>query len=67
MIKVWEDSKVAVYFEDIENETLVRQGFNNLISDVTEEDMKNFVETIGSLHELPTAHAVVTESYRYLA
>ncbi len=67
MIKVWENSKVDVYFEDLENETLVRQGFNNLIQGATEEEIGAFVQAVDSLHELPSAHAIVSESYRYIA
>lgn len=67
MIKVWENSKVDIYFEDAENEKLVRQGFNNLVQGVTEEEIGAFVQAVDSLHELPKSHAIVTESYRYIA
>lgn len=66
MIKVWEKSKVDLYFEDIENEQLVRQGFNNLIDGVSEEEVGAFVASINSLHELPAVHAIVSDSYRYI-
>lgn len=66
MIKVWEKSKVDLYFEDIENEQLVRQGFNNLIDGVSEEEVGAFVDSINSLHELPAVHAIVSDSYRYI-
>lgn len=66
MIKVWEKSKIDVYFEEEGQEQLVRQGFNNLVNDANEEQVGSFVETINSLHELPVAHAIVTDSHRYV-
>ncbi len=65
MLKLWEKSKVDVFFEDEANEKLVRQGFNNLIGDVSDEELGAFINSINSLHELPAAHAIVSESYRY--
>lgn len=65
MLKLWEKSKVDVFFEDEANEKLVRQGFNNLVDNVSAEDLGLFIDSINSLHELPTAHAIVSNSYRY--
>ncbi len=65
MLKLWEKSKVDVFFEDEANEKLVRQGFNNLVDNVSAEDLGSFIDSINSLHELPTAHAIVSNSYRY--
>lgn len=65
MAKVWEKSKIDIYFDDLEQEKLVRQGFNNLVDGTSEEDIASFVQTMNSLHELPAAHAIVSESYRY--
>lgn len=67
MIKVWEDSKLNVYFEDAEGEKLVRQSFSNLVEGVTGEEINQFVQAVDSLHELPTAYAIVTDSHRYIA
>ncbi len=64
MAKTWEKSKVDVYFDDIENDKIVRQGFNNLVDEAEEGDIQAFVQAIDSLHELDTLHAVVTESHR---
>lgn len=66
MIKVWEKSKVDLYFEDVENEKLVRQGFNNLKNEATEEEIGSLVGAIDSLHELPAVHAIVSDSHRYI-
>lgn len=66
MLKYWEKSKIDIYFDDVENEQFIRQGFSNLINEVEEADVQAFVEAIGSLHELDTAHAVVTDSHRYI-
>lgn len=65
MLKLWEKSKVDVLFEDEANEKLVRQGFNNLIGDVSDEELGAFIDSINSLHELPAAYAIVSDSYRY--
>lgn len=65
MIRSWEKSKVDIYFDDVEGEQLIRQGFNNLVNEVGEAQISDFVEAIDSLHELPAVHALVTDSYRY--
>lgn len=66
MTKTWEKSKIDVYFEDPESENLVRQGFNNLVDGVDEEKIGAFVQAVDGLHELPVAHALVSDSYRYI-
>lgn len=66
MAKNWEKSKIDIYFDDYENDTLVRQGFNNLTNEVAEDDIQAFVQAVGTLHKLDTAHAIVTESHLYL-
>lgn len=66
MLNVWEKSKIDLYFEDENQEELVRQGFNNLIKGTTEEEVSMFVQMINSLHELPVIHAIVTDSHRYI-
>lgn len=65
MLKLWEKSKVDILFEDEANEKVVRQGFNNLINDVSDEELGAFIDSINSLHELPAVYAVVSDSYRY--
>lgn len=67
MIKLWDKSKIDLYFEDAENNKVLRQGYNNLIDGVTEEEISTFVDSIDTLHELPVVHAIVSESYRYFA
>lgn len=62
---LWEKSKVDIYFEDGEQDRYVRQGFNNLTDEVSGEQVNAFVQTLNSLHELPAAYAIVTESHRY--
>lgn len=66
MLNVWEKSKIDLYFEDEDQERLVRQGFNHLVKGVTEEEVAMFIQMIHSLHELPVIHAIVTDSQRYL-
>ena len=66
MEKNWEKSKIDIYFDDYENDAIVRQGFNNLTNEVTEVDVQAFVEAVGRLHKLDTAHAIVTDSHLYL-
>ena len=65
MNKEWDKSKIDVYFLDAANETFVRQGFNNLVDEVTGEQLGAFTEALESLHALPVGYAVVSESYRY--
>lgn len=65
MERLWEKSKIDIYFEDAEQDGYVRQGYNNLIDEVSAEQVNQFVQTLGTLHELPAAYAVVTESHRY--
>lgn len=67
MNKEWEKSKVDVYFEDEANDGFVRQGFNNLIGEVTGEELGAFTDALNALHALPVGYAVVSESYRYEA
>lgn len=66
MAKNWEKSKIDIYFDDYENDKLVRQGFNNLTNEVAEGDIQTFVQAVGTLHKLDTAHAIVTDSHLYL-
>lgn len=66
MLNLWEKSKIDVYFEDEEVEGFVRQGFSHLVKDATEEEIGAFIQAIHSLHELPVAHAIVTDSNRYV-
>lgn len=66
MAKNWEKSKIDIYFDDYENDKLIRQGFNNLTSEVDEGDVQTFVQAVESLHVLDSIHAIVTESHLYL-
>ena len=66
MLNVWEKSKIDLYFEDEEQERLVRQGFGHLVKDATEEEVTMFIQMIHSLHEIPVIHAIVTDSHRYI-
>lgn len=66
MLKIWDKSKIDVYFEDELEDKFVRQGFNNLVEDAGENEISEFLQAIHSLNELPVAHAIVQESYRYL-
>lgn len=62
---LWEKSKIDIYFDSGEPDEYVRQGFNNLVDDTSGEQINTFVQTMNSLHELPAAYAIVTESHRY--
>ncbi len=66
MLNVWEKSKIDLYFEDEETEGYVRQGFSHLVQETSSEEIGAFVQAINSLHDLPVAHAIVTESQRYI-
>lgn len=64
---LWEKSKIDVYFETGVADEYIRQGFNNLVNDASGEQVNTFIETLGELHELPAAYAIVTDSHRYNA
>lgn len=66
MLNLWEKSQIAIYFEDEEAEGHVRQGFNNLIGDATDEQIGQFIQSVDLLHELPADYAIVTNSHRYI-
>ena len=66
MIKVWENSKVVLSFEDIENDKLVRQTLSNLEEDAADTDIESVVRAFDALSDFPLAYAVVTQSDRML-
>lgn len=65
MQKQWENSKVDLYFEDMENEKLVRRSFRNAIEDPTDDQITAFTNAVSELSEYPSAHTVLVEEYRY--
>ena len=66
MIKVWENSKVVLSFEDIENDKLVRQTLSNLEEDAADEALENVARAFDALSDFPLAYAVVSKADRLL-
>lgn len=66
MHKLWDNSKLVINYEDVENEKLVRQTLSNLRSDASDEELENVAVAINSLSELPVDHIVVTDNYRHI-
>ena len=65
MQKEWSKGAIEVYFEDIENEKLIRRSYSNIIADVNEVQVEDFTAAIESLSELPVGHTVIVEEYKY--
>lgn len=65
MQKEWSKGAIEVYFEDIENEKLIRRSYSNIIADVNEVQVEGFTAAIESLSELPVGHTVIVEEYKY--
>lgn len=65
MQKEWNKGSVEVYFEDIENEELLRRSYPNMIQGVSEVQVEGFTTAIESLTALPLGHAVIVEEYKY--
>ncbi|MEC6748887.1 hypothetical protein VXN63_10040 [Marinilactibacillus sp. XAAS-LB27] len=65
MQKEWADSKVDIYLEDLENDRLVRQSFNGVVQAPTDEQITEFINAIDMVSDLPAAHGMVVEQYRY--
>lgn len=63
-MKQWQEASVELYFNDFENEKVVKQNFNNLKENVDEETIGGFQEAIAGLISLPATHAVVVEKHR---
>lgn len=66
MLREWNGGKVAVYFDDLENEKVIRRSFSDAIEDLNEEQISQFTSAIDSLTVLPVAHTVVIEEYKYI-
>lgn len=66
MLKQWEDGVIELYFNDFENEKDVKQSFSNLKPGITETQVGTFQQAVSGLIDLPAAHAIVVEKYRYL-
>lgn len=66
MIKVFENAKVGYYFEDIENEKLVRMTLADLDQDADQGEIENVGHAIEGLSDLPLVHAIVTKSERLI-
>lgn len=66
MLKQWEEGSIELYFNDFEQEKEIKQAFHNLKPTVTEAQVESFQNAVSGLIELPAAHAVVVEKYRYL-
>lgn len=65
MQRAWASSKIDLYFEDLENDQLVRRGFNNTIQNPSDEQITAFTNAVDGLTELSSAHTVLVESYQY--
>lgn len=65
MQKEWNKGAIEVYFEDIENEDFVRRSYSNIIADVNETQVEGFTAALESLSDLPVAHTVIVEEYKY--
>lgn len=66
MLNLWEKSKITVYFEDEDGEQQVAQTFSHLTKDATPDAIGAVAQAIASLSDLPLAHAIVTDSQRYV-
>lgn len=66
MQKEWTESKVGIYFEDLENEKLVRRSFNGVIQSPTDEQVTQFAQAIDVVSDLPSSHTILVEEYRYV-
>jgi hypothetical protein len=66
MQKHWDKSKVDLYFEDAENEKLIRRSFNNAIETPSDDQITAFTNAVDSLSEYPSAHTVLVQEYQYV-
>lgn len=66
MQKEWNKGAIEVYFEDVENEKVIRRSYGNTIEQVNENQVAGFTTAIESLTALPLAHTVVVEQYKYI-
>lgn len=66
MIKEWNGGKVLVYFEDVENERVIRRSYSDAVENLNEDQIAGFTAAIDSLTALPVAHTVVVEEYKYI-
>ncbi|SFH80423.1 hypothetical protein [Pisciglobus halotolerans] len=66
MQKEWNKGAIEVYFEDVENEKVIRRSYGNTIEQVNEDQVAGFTAAIESLTALPLAHTVVVEQYKYI-
>ncbi len=58
-------SKIELYFSDGESEDLVKRTFNNLIPDVTGDQITALEQALESLTVLYADYSVVVENYIY--
>lgn len=65
MQKEWSESKVGIYFEDLENEKSIRRSFNGVVQSPTDEQITQFTQAIDTVSDLPSSHAILVEEYRY--
>lgn len=65
MQKVWDKSKVDLYFEDLEEDRLVRRSFNNVIEEPSDEQVTAFTHAVDELSDYPSAHTVLVQEFQY--
>lgn len=66
MFNLWENAKVSLYFEDMENEKLIGQTISQVKEDPTEEELVKFANAVDALSDLPMDHFKVTHTQRYV-
>lgn len=65
MKKEWSKGAVEVYFEDLENDKVIRRSYGNTVDQVTNEQVEKFTTVLESLTDKPLSHAVLIEQYQY--
>lgn len=66
MFNLWENAKLALYFEDAENEKYVGQTISSVKQDPTEDELVQFANAVDALSDLPMDHFKVTQTQRYV-
>ena len=66
MLKLWENAKVSLYFEDAENEKYVGHTISQVKEDPTEEELVKFANAVDALSDLPMDHFKVIQTQRYV-
>lgn len=66
MEKEWNKGAVAVYFEDMANEKIIKRNYSDAVQGVTPEQVEGFTNTLETLTTLPASYIVVVEEHRYV-